>query len=661
MESLHLDFETYSEVDVTKVGAWAYSRHPSTRVICAFWAIGDEEPWGVINIDAIEPGVKAPEGVTFEDDERIRFIIEYAMDGCTVHAFNTFFEWCIWVNVLGGDPIPFEQMDDTEARAAAAGLPRSLDQCCAALELPEDLRKASLEGRALIHKLCKPQKKKGEEYRNKDPEQVIALAKYCARDVIAERAVSKQIKALTPSEKALWVMDQQINAKGIRIDVKSAKAAIGLVNQVLDKGDAQVKEISDGAVEGLSKVAQIKKWSASLGYEIESLGKAELPKMLASDMTPEPVKQVLALRQELAKTSTAKYKKMLQVADRKDHRIRGMLRFHGASTGRWSGSLVQIQNIPRGSFKDVDNCIELFRGHDAVDEIDMIYGNPMEALSTCLRGMIIPSKGKQFYVFDFSQIEARLIAWIAGQDDTVKVFASGQDIYKHTAAKIYHKQVEAVTDDERFVGKTATLALGYQGGYRAFIGMAKNYGVETITEEFAKETVAKWREANVSIVAFWYALNEAAVKATQNKGTVYWVMNKKVGFVNKGKWLLCRLPSGRTLHYYKPKLAKDQYGDKVSYMVRDSQSGHYVRRDTYGGLLAENVTQATARDIMAEKFHKLRGAGFEPVFTVHDEVITEAAPGKDIQQVYDIAEEVPTWAKGLPIGADGYTAMRYRK
>jgi len=292
----------------------------------------------------------------------------------------------------------------------------------------------------------------------------------------------------------------------------------------------------------------------------------------------------------------------------------------------------------------------------------MIYGDAMEALSSCVRGMLIPSKGKMLYAADYDQIEARITPWLAGQDDALEVFRRGEDIYMFTAAeKVYNKPVESITKDERFVGKTATLSLGFGGGAKAFLGMAANYGVENITEAQAEHVKQKYRRANPKIVQMWRNCEKAVKYALNNPGHVVSVRNK-LHYFFEGKWLWCKLPSGRKLAYYKPRLQQGKYGMDVTYMGRDIDNNNkYSRIKGYGGKFFQNGVQGIAADILRHGMVNVARSAFDMLLSVHDEVIAEADPHHTVDELVALMTDVPVWAEGLPITADGFKAERYRK
>lgn len=370
------------------------------------------------------------------------------------------------------------------------------------------------------------------------------------------------------------------------------------------------------------------------------------------------VKRAIALRLSLAKTPVKKYEafRMRTVGER----VHGSLTYHSASTGRWASTGINLQNLPRPSFADTDTCIELFHHRDPA-AIDMIYGDTMEALSSCLRGMITAPEGKRLLVADYSAIEARVLAWLAGQEDVLAVFRSHGKLYEHTAAQIYRIPIDAVGKAQRQIGKVAALALGYQGAVGAFQSMAGNYGLK-VPDEQAEQIKDDWRNANQRIVKFWWDLDAAAIEAVKSGAQVS-VGNKGIAFKVSGGFLFCRLPSGRLLAYCQPRIAEGRFGnEQVTYMGVDSVSRKWTRQHIYGGKWAENLTQAVARDLMAEAMLRIEKAGYDVVLSVHDELLAEAPEGfGSLQEFEALMCELPPWAQGLPIAASGFESIRYRK
>ncbi len=634
---IHIDFETYSECDIRTAGSYNYAAHPTTEVICMAWAIDDEEPrlW--------TPGMSFP--------TELNDALEYSVD---VWAWNAAFERGIWEHQMVPKHnfrcIQPAEWNDTAALAAILALPRALGQCAEVIGLDEQKDK---RGRYLIQRLCQPYR--GE--RRRDPELLDELYAYCLQDVKTERAVKQYLtryKPMSDTERDVWLLDQEINWRGLGIDTYNVNHAINLIYQTAEKLNERAREISGGVLPDVGSRARVMAWAASRGYTLTGYDKNAVLEALADPALPDDVRQVLGIRQTLGKASTSKYTAMQNLAADSDHRARGVFWYHGAQTGRWAGRGFQPQNLPRPAFDDTDNCIKLFK-HQDPDIIETLYGDPMVALSSCLRGMIVPARGHRFLVSDFSAIEARVLAWLADEQGPLDVFRNGGDIYCHAATGIYGREITPKDKDERQIGKVAVLALGYQGGVGAFQTMAEAYRV-TVADEDADQIKVKWRKAHPKIVKFWYALEEAAMNAVRHKGADF--KAGPITFKVYGDFLFAKLPSGRRLAYYKPSIS-----DKLDYWGTDSRlGGRWAKLSTYGGKLAENVTQAVARDLLAEAMLRLENHGYKVVASIHDEIICEMPIGEGrLEYMEEFMCELPEWAEGLPMDAEGFECERYRK
>lgn len=635
---ISIDFETYSEADLRAIGAYNYAAHPSTEVLCMGWAIDDEEPqlW--------TPDQPFPDR-----------LIDGIEAGAELWAWNAGFERAVWEQTLarthkGWFIVPRSgQWNDTAALAAILALPRALGKCAAVLGLDEQ---KSDTGRYLIQKLCKPYR--GE--RRRDQHLLDELYAYCRQDVITEREVKRYVQQYNPmnvTEREVWLLDQTINWRGLGIDTDRARDAIEIIYKIGEQLTDNVKHITDGQLDGVGSRAQVMAWAKSRGYRLEGYDKNAVMNALADPALPDDVRQVLEVRRTLGKASTSKYQAMLNLAG-EDGRARGLFWYHGAQTGRWAGRGFQPQNLPRPAFDDTDNCIELFQHRDP-ELIEALYGDPMAALSSALRGMIVPAKGHRLIVSDFSAIEARVLAWLADEQGPLDVFRNGGDIYCHAATGIYGRTITPKDKEERQIGKVAVLALGYQGGVGAFQTMAKAYRVE-VSDEKADDIKVKWRKAHKMIVRFWYALEEAAMNAVAYPGTLF--KAGRVKFKVEGDFLFAKLPSGRRLAYYKPSV---QNGS-LHFLSTNGRTGQWCRNETYGGKLAENVTQAVARDLLAGAMLRLENAQYQVVLTCHDEIICELPIGQgSLGQMEELMCELPVWAEGLPMSAEGFECERYRK
>lgn len=636
-EVLHLDFETYSEADLKNIGAWAYSKHPTTEVICMAYTIDDSLP------------------VLLKDTADItEFLLRSFEKKRRFKAWNSFFELAICVNVLGIDEAKnIDFWEDTAAAAATLALPRSLGQCGAAIGLEQDMQKDK-RGSYLIQRLCKLYRGK----RVRDPELLNELYEYCKQDVVAEREIQKRLRPLTQNERRVWQLDQKINLRGIHIDSELVDSAIDVIAQVNETLNKEVAEITNGELINVSQRVKVMSYISSLGYELKGYNKASLTKALSDKNLPPIARRLVEIRRQTGKTSTAKYASLKKIKT-EESKAHGLLMYHGASTGRWTGRLFQPQNLPRSSFDDIDTCIEVIKTRDA-ELLTAIYDDPMEALSSCVRGVICASKGKRLIVSDYSAIEARVLPWLSGQEDVLDVFRSHGKIYEHTASQIYNKHIDGVTKDERFIGKVATLALGYQGGAKAFQGMAEIYGAE-IDEDQADRIKTDWRDANHKTVRYWWDCDKAAVKAVQNPGKTFTV--RSVAFRVVAGFLFCKLPSGRLLAYYQPRIAIGKFDNpQVTFMGINTITRKWERLDTYGGKLVENITQAVARDIIVSAMFLVEEHGYELISSVHDELIAEVDEDfGSVEEFEQLMCVLPPWASGLPIAAEGFESKRYRK
>ena len=664
MYKLHLDFESYSEADLKTVGPWAYSKHPSTEVLMMAWAFDKETP--VIWL----PGEPLPTWPIsrVEKNGRLDF---------RLNAWNDFFELCIMRNVLNW-PIPSPgYWADTAAKAAVLALPRSLEDCGEALGL--DMADAKdKEGKKLIQIFCKPKKsaKKvnwGElirTYPKDEPELFEKFKRYCIKDVIAERKIDDLLPELQPRTRKLWELDRAINLRGVHFDMPSVKNAIIIIDKARKKAVKKVANQTQGMLDNINSQPQFMEYMEWLGSPLENAQKEYLKrkvKELQTDADKGAIQllipiDIINLRLEVSRSSLAKYDKLLNIID-ETSRGYGLQRFHGASTGRWTGNLFQPHNLPRKSLDLPDLCIDLLKYQDP-EAIEMLFDSCLRAISYCLRGMITASPGNRLIVSDFSQIESRVLAWLAGYVAKLEAYIKGLDIYKIAAVAAFKVNYDDIDKEQRQIGKVIELACGFGGGIGAFKDMAKTYGV-VIPDDEAKQHIKNWRKANPKITSYWTNLEALAVKAVAEPGTLQRMRN--VGFKTYGSgnrtFLFCILPSGRYIAYHKPRLVNGRFDKyQIEYMGVDSMTKKYKRQRTYGGKLAENITQATAMDCMADKMTEIDAAGYPLVLMVHDEIISDMPKGKgSIEEFNKLMEIVPKWAEGLPMAADGYEAGRYKK
>ena len=668
---LHIDFETRSAVDLRKAGLHRYAADPTTDVLCMAYAFADKEP------DLYVRG-----GCIGED------VYYHVEAGGTVCAHNVAFELAIWNNVMvpryGWPVLKPEQCICTMAMAYAMGLPGSLENAAAAVGIEDRKDQA---GRRVMLQLSKPREVKddGSIVWWDDPAKAERLYAYCKQDVEVERQLHHRLRPLPEAERRLWLLDYAINARGVAVDSRAVEAAIQVVESEADRLNNAMREVTGGAVSTCSAVGQLGDWIKWQGVKMDGVAKADVLDALAGDL-PEKVRTALELRREAAKASTAKLKPMRDAAG-SDGRLHGMFQYHGAATGRWAGRLVQLHNMPRPRNgvkpKHVEEMIALMAAND-IDGLDMLHGPVLASISDCLRGFLVAAPGHDLIAVDFANIEGRVLAWLAGEEWKVNAFKEfddgiGPDLYLVAASRIFGCSV-AEAKPHRQVGKVAELALGYGGGIGAFQTMAKGYSV-TVADERADSIKAAWRQAHPRIVEFWYALEAAAIAAVLEPGSVQTV--GRISYKVKGSFLWCRLPSGRLICYPYPRVEiittpwgsdKDaltykttppQDAKKRHKIVPDpSNTNSWVRMSTYGGELAENVTQAAARDLLAEAMGRLELLKFPVVMHCHDEAVVEvkdSAPPQTQSWVENIMREVPDWAAGLPVAVEGWRSARYRK
>lgn len=611
--------------------------------------------------------------------------LDHIAAGGTVYAHNAAFELALWnfvcVPTLDWPRLRPEQTRCTMAMAYAMALPGALANAAPALGIEQ--RKDAAGGRVMLQ-LCKPRDDGRLWVPADDPAKFQILYDYCKQDVVVERAMHARLLELAPYEQNLWVLDQQINQRGVAVDFAGIDAAIRLIESEKGRLNAEMLKATGGVVGSCTEVQLMVKWIRLQGVEMKGLAKADVIDALAENLeaVPAKVRRVLEIRQEAAKTSTSKITAMRERANA-DGRVRGIHQYHGANTGRWAGRGIQTQNLPRprGTMgpNDINDAIA---NMGAPGYVDMMYGPVMDAISDCVRGLLVAPEGKDLIAIDFSAIEARVLAWLASEEKVLQIFRTHGKIYEHAAAGIYHVPLEAIgkKDERRQIGKVSVLALGYGGGVGAFQSMAKNYGVKVPDAE-ADEIKKAWRAVHPFIVDYWAHIENAAMNAVYaGCVTTAGRHGRHVSFKVDGSFLWCRLPSGRTLCYPYPEIRtvttpwgaeKEALtymtvieGKKTKCLEDPSARGSWQRISTYGGSLAENVTQAVARDLLAHSMLALNQAGYPIVMHVHDEAVVEIASSCDagtLAKLEYLFAQTPAWAAGLPVSAEGWRARRYRK
>lgn len=647
MRALSIDIETYSPVDLAKAGVYPYAEHPDFEILLFAYAF-DDEPVRCVDL---AQGEQLPEELlsALTDSEVVKT------------AFNAMFER-VCIGRFFGIDLPIEQWECTLVKSAMVGLPLSLGTVSKVLKLEQGKMEA---GKALIRYFslpCKPTRTNGGRTRNlprHDIDKWQFFTEYCIRDVEVERAIRNKIAFfdIPETERALYVLDQEINDRGVLLDAELVRNAIEMDTVYKERLIEEAKALT--ALDNPNSVAQLKEWvSDKLGEEVESLTKGAI-KDLAKEVDDETVKNMLMLRLEMAKTSVKKYEAMSNAVGA-DGRVRALLQFYGANrTGRWAGRLVQVQNLPQNHINDLDLAREVVKSGD-LEMLEILYGNVPDTLSQLIRTAFIAKEGHTFVVADFSAIEARVIAWLAGESWRLQVFETHGKIYEASASAMFHVPIEEIHKGSplRQKGKVSELALGYQGGPGALIQMgALGMG---LTEDELQPLVDAWRNANPAIVRLWYDVGNAAIQAVE-RGTVVDVRGIRLECA-KGI-LFVRLPSGRRLSYLKPRIGVNKFGSKaLQFEGMDQTTKKWGTQDTYGGKLVENIVQAIARDCLAYAMLNLRSAGYNIVMHIHDEAVTEVPTDKDyLDDVCRIMSQPIPWAKGLPLRADGYVTPYYKK
>lgn len=641
MKTISIDIETYSSVNLAKSGVYRYSETDAFEVLL----FGYSADGGEVKVVDLAQGEKIPPDV-------ISALSDESVIKC---AFNAMFERVCLSSYLGTHLKP-NSWRCTMIWAATLGLPLSLEGVGAVLGLEK--QKLS-EGKDLIRYFCSPSKLRDGSYIRHLPsdsmEKWERFKQYNKRDVEVEMSIQARLsKFLVPeSEWQNYILDQEINDRGIMLDRQIVKNAILLDSKTQALLSEKLSNLTD--VKNPNSVQQIKQWLSDNGIETDSLGKKQVNELLKS--VPEPLREVLVLRQQLSKSSVKKYTAM-QNAVCKDGRVHGMFQFYGANrTGRYAGRLVQMQNLPANHLPDLAEARKLVRC-GAYDTLRLLYEDIPDTLSQLIRTAFIPKKGCRFFVADFSAIEARVIAWLANENWRKRVFAEGGDIYCASASQMFHVPVEknGVNGHLRQKGKIAELALGYGGSVGALKAMgALDMGIH---ENELKQLVDSWRAANPNIVRFWREVDRAVITCVKENMPT---QTHGIRFEYKSGILFCIIPSGRRLAYVKPRIGENRFGGKSVTYEGVGTAKKWERLESYGAKFVENIVQATSRDILTEAMLRLNEAGYRIVMHVHDEVVIEAPAVSSLNEICTIMSETPVWADGLKLRADGYVCDFYRK
>jgi len=669
------DFETRSEADLKAVGGYEYSMHPTTEIMCVAWRIGTKETL---------PNAPTYSWSALCDEYSLKKLIADILNPAhTLVAHNAFFEQVITRNVLSRysnderlKSIPHERWICTAARAAALALPRSLDGACSALGLKFQ---KDLEGGRLLLKMCKPRKptKNNPAVWHETAEDYKRLVEYCRADIAAEVGLFLATPPLNETERRVWALDQKINFRGVYTDRHLVAQTLKMIEVETVNMTEELKELTDGQIDSISQRDRMLRYLYNMGVRLPDFQAKTVTDAIASGEYTGKALRLLEIKRDFGKTSTAKYS-AFWFRSKTDKRVRDSLLYHGASTGRWSGSGVQFQNLPRGSIKDTALSCKLVKDGD-LDTIKMAYGNPMEVFSSNIRGCVIATPGKEIFCSDYAAIEARVLFWIAGHDVGCQMFADGIDLYKNMATKIYGVKLEDVTKDQRQLGKKAILGCGYGMGPVKFEESCEQEGItlegEVVklvtlrgvfdTKQLAIDAVESYRETHSLVPKLWGNLQRAAMYAVSNPGKSV-TINRTKWFV-KNDFLWCELPSGRRLAYYKPLIRheRDKFKNLKPTLYHygiNNTTRQWELQKTWGGTLTENVVQAVARDFMADAMLRIEAAGYEVILSVHDELVAERNIGEGTIEEYEsLMSTVPEWGRGCPIKVEGWVGKRYRK
>lgn len=659
MHSLSIDLETYSSVDIRKCGAFKYIESPDFEILLFSYSLDGAEP---VCLDFAQGDI-LPEWIAgaLQHPEYIK------------KAYNAAFEWGCLSKYMGRQ-LPPCQWRCTMLKGLYAGYTAGLDATGRALGLPEDKRKLNT-GRALIRYFCvpcRPTKSNGGRTRNlphHDPEKWELFKAYNKGDVTAETEIDRRLSAIEipDSVQKEWETDLLMNARGVAVDMDMVYGALEIGAEEKERLTHEAMNIS--GLDNPNSVVQLSSWLESeTNEEVSDLRKDTVAKMLQREDNSPEVQRMLEIRRELGKTSTKKYD-AIQNAVCADGRVRGLLQFYGANrTGRWAGRLVQVQNLPRTYTEPLELARQLVKERKT-DALRLIYGSIPDTLSQLIRTAFIAPPGHMLIDADFSAIEARVISWLAGEAWRLEVFRTHGKIYEASASQMFGVPLEKIKKGNpeyalRQKGKVAELALGYQGSSGALIAMgALDMG---IPEDDLPDIVLRWRDANKRIRDLWYKVDSAAAQVIAQGGSAGVngiLISKEFNPAQNSEYLTVSLPSGRKLYYVQPQISENRWGNpSISYMGMDQTTKKWKRVETYGGKLVENAVQAIARDCLALSIERLKEAGYNVVFHIHDEVVIECEEERaSLDEAVKIMSEPIPWAPDLPLGADGWVGKFFKK
>lgn len=642
MRHLSIDIETFSDIDIQKAGAYRYAQSEQFRIMLFAYSFDGEE----VQVVDLENGEEIP-----------HFILTALQDKDVIkHAYNAAFEWyCL---NRAGIKTPLDQWQCTMVHAMYLSLPAGLANTGEALGIPEDKKKSAI-GKQLIRYFCvKPYKPDAVKWK--------AFKEYNRQDVVSEMEIESRLSGfpVPEIEWERWRQDIAMNAYGVKVDTELVNGAIKIQERCEEELLNEAVKLTQ--LENPNSPTQLLNWVNAQGYPLENTQKATIESALKEDL-PLKVRSVLEIRQQLGKTSVKKYEAMTNTIGEGD-RVRGISQFYGASkTGRFSGRLVQMQNLPRNYLEPLAETRECVKRRD-YETLKLLFDSIPDTLSQLIRTAFIPSTGNQFVVADFSAIEARVIAWLAKETWVQEVFATHGKIYEATASQMFHVPIEKISKGNpeyalRQKGKVATLALGYQGGTNALISMgALKMG---LSEEELPEIVARWRAANQRIVALWSAVGSYALRTVRDgraRQVNDLIFRMEQDLKNGLRFLTIELPSKRKLFYCKPYIGLNQFGGESLYFYAQNQTTKkWEESSTFGGKLVENIVQGIARDCLCETLDRITSKGYRIVFHVHDEVIVDAGMDLTVEELCSIMAEPIPWAKGLILKGAGFSGQFYQK
>lgn len=675
---LFIDIETYSDVDIGKAGLYKYAQSPAFQILLFAYSL-DGAPVQVVDFTA---GETIPAAV-----------LGYLFDPNTIkRAYNASFEvYCLsrYFDLGGAGAEQYgttyhewlSQWCCTMLHGMYLGYPGGLDACGKALGLPQDKQKMGI-GKSLIRYFCvpcKPTKSNGGRTRNlphHDPSKWDLFKEYNAQDVVTEMEIENRLTAYpVPDDvQKQWELDLKINARGVAVDTALVSSAQSMDAQVRQGYIQEARALT--GLENPNSVSQLTAWlTEQTGEDLADLRKGTVSRLLKSDLPEGSSRRLLEIRQELGKTSNKKYDS-LAIATCDDGRVRGLLQFYGANrTGRWAGRIVQPQNLPRTYIRGdlLPLARELVKAGNA-ESLKWIFGSVPDTLSQLIRTAFVASPGNMLLDADFSAIEARVIAWLADEAWVLDVFRDTGKIYEATASRMFNIPIEKIKKGQpeyayRQKGKVATLALGYQGGVGAMRTMDSGHELDSLSDAEVQELVDLWRKANPNIVRLWGLVEAAAQAAVVEGRTAFLPHGLVIGRslelnIDQGlDFMVIGLPSGRRLYYPSPAITQNRFGrPSISYMGQNQTTKKWERIETYGGKLVENIVQAVARDCLAEAITRLEAAGYPVVFHIHDEIVVDAPEDKqNLAEMEQIMAQVPAWAPGLPLNADGWVNEFFKK